>query len=700
MDKKEKKVKVKKVKKEKKEKKPKKQKGQVHEVDRKKVKRGLRFKLMLTFVLLIGIPVCIQGLFSYQASRKVLSDNLSELAVQFTRTSSDLIQNYLVGYEESIAQFSDNQSVQIQNIFPQARAQTENAFDAYLKSHKDVMYIYVGTKDTKFLIRPEADLPDGFDPTGRPWYLDAIESGGVIWTEPYQDASSGDLIISTAHVVKNGDSGNVVGVVALDLKLSDLADKLNSVKIGETGSLIVVSEGGTILVHENRDLIGKKIDDEEIGLTDLSNALAADDEETIKYDYNGDNYVTSFTTSPLGWKIVSSLKSSEINSDASSVLVSIIGFGLVALVAAIVISFFFAKTITDNINKLMSGMEQVEKGDLTTTFEIKTHDEIGVLAHYFEETLGVIGAMMRNIQTVVVDVTDSAQNLAASSEEASATSDEIARTVEEIARGASDQAKDTEGAARVAHSLSDKLDTLNSNTDMMITSAKEVMEANEVGVSAIDGLRAKSDEADVANQKIAEVIKELNEKNQHISSILESISAIAVQTNLLALNASIEAARAGEHGRGFAVVAEEIRKLAEESSNSAEQIKEIITNIQSDSEKTVERMDEVSLISKEQATAVQHVDESFVTISNAINSITDKIDLISTSVSELNHDKEDLVQVVSNISAVSEETAASAEEVSASTDQQSTTVDEVARAAERLNEISLTLDAQIRKFKV
>jgi len=688
--------KVKKVKKEKVDKKGKKQKKYHDMMSQKKVKRGIRFKLMLIFILLIGVPLIVQGIFSYTATVNVLESNLSEMSVQFSSTASDLIQNYLVGYEESVMQFADNKSVQTQHIFPNALLSTMDAFDAYLNSHKDVMYVYVGSKNKKMFMRPDEELPDDYDPTIRPWYLDAVAADDIIWTEPYEDASSGALIISAAKPVYNGK--NLAGVIALDLRLSDLAVKLGDVQIGESGYLIVLSNENKVLVHENPELIGKELSELKIG--ELEKSLKTNDADSVEYTFEGKKYVSSYVTSPLGWKIISTLPKSEINSDSMGVLKILIILAIVVMGIALAISALFANSLTVNIKKLLTGIAKVEQGDLTTRFGIKSHDEIGLLSHYFEETLDIMGGMMKGIQSVVVEVTESAQNLAATSEEASATADEIARTVEDIARGASDQARDTEGGAKVAHSLSEKFEVLNENTTMMIASAESVMTANTEGIDAVEGLRTKSEQSNEANSKIADVIGELNEKTQHIGTILDSISAIAVQTNLLALNASIEAARAGEHGRGFAVVAEEIRKLAEQSSESAEQIKEIITNIQSDSEKTVESMEDVKTISEEQAEAVIHVNDSFKTISKAIEDIAGKIDQISGSVTELNLDKDSLVEVIGNISAVSEETAAASEEVSASTDQQSYAVDEVAKAAERLNEISLNLEQEAKRFKV
>ena len=181
---------------------------------------------------------------------------------------------------------------------------------------------------------------------------------------------------------------------------------------------------------------------------------------------------------------------------------------------------------------------------------------------------------------------------------------------------------------------------------------------------------------------------------------MDSISAISVQTNLLALNASIEAARAGEHGRGFAVVAEEIRKLAEQSTVAADEVKRIVSNIQQDGSESVKSMSMLKNISEKQNEAVKKVIYAFETIKKAYEMISSNIGHIGDAVSGVNEDKERIVSSIENISAVSEETAAASEEVTSSMDQQSYAVEEVAKAAQHLNQISIRLGEEISKFRI
>ena len=200
--------------------------------------------------------------------------------------------------------------------------------------------------------------------------------------------------------------------------------------------------------------------------------------------------------------------------------------------------------------------------------------------------------------------------------------------------------------------------------------------------------------------KCSRLVKQLNEKTTSIGAILDSISAISEQTNLLALNAAIEAARAGEAGRGFAVVAEEIRKLAEQTSKSTDQIGGIISDITEESNQTVNIMKDVKVANLEQSEAIGGVNNSFEDISTATKTITTKIQEINGSIDAMTEDSNEIVSVIANISAVSQQTAASSEEVTASMEQTASTLTEIEKTSEHLISLAHELNKEIDQFKV
>ena len=216
----------------------------------------------------------------------------------------------------------------------------------------------------------------------------------------------------------------------------------------------------------------------------------------------------------------------------------------------------------------------------------------------------------------------------------------------------------------------------------------------------VSELRKKTEQNNRSTDQIGSEIVELDADIARVGDILAAIDSIAEQTNLLALNASIEAARAGEAGKGFAVVAEEIRKLAEESKSSSNDIKDIILAVQGKSSETVKAMEEVKEINAEQNESVDKVGHSFDTISALIEDISIKLEEMGRSIEDMNRDKEAVVSAMENISSVSQETAAASEEVTASVEQQSLANDEVSRAADSLNGLSEKLIEEVNIFKI
>ncbi len=178
----------------------------------------------------------------------------------------------------------------------------------------------------------------------------------------------------------------------------------------------------------------------------------------------------------------------------------------------------------------------------------------------------------------------------------------------------------------------------------------------------------------------------------------DMIKNIAKQTNLLALNASIEASRAGESGRGFAVVAEEIRKLAEQSNNFADEISHIIVELTNNTGASVKVFDEVEKIMESQTVSVENTVEKFNGIREAIEKIKVIIEELNSSGNNMTIKKEEMIETIENLSAISEENAAATEEASASIEMQTNSITEIASASESLAKLASDLQLEINKF--
>lgn len=662
-----------------------------------KVKRSIRTTLMIGFIGVLIVTQLSVGLTTYSKSKSIMEVMKRESTQQTTLQVGIDIEEFLALHEfeiNALARHSNFKSI----TDPIAREKALEQLEDVVLSDDQVLYVYMGTETKDMLMKPDDDLGSDYDPTTRDWYVQAKASEDLIWTEPYFDETVNQMVVTVAKGIKN-DSGQFMGVLAADITLETLNEQIGQLKIGEHGYPIILDKGLNVMTHKDPEKIGKALDSQAL-IEAINEGKTEITYENVENGITETKYAVISTIASTGWKTVSTSYMNEIKDELSALIAITLGSIGVAIVLAIVIIMLLTKPLIKNIRKLVEAMQIARTGDLATVIEVNSKDEMGLLSHFYNATIRDLGQLVKSIQGVSGELAMAAQSLAATSQEVSASADEVAKTVEDIAKGAQDQAEDAEHGARLGRDLSDKFVGLNHNTEDMLESANELKVSNNSGVESIEFLKEKNQETKVANAHIERDISDLSDKTQSIGGILDSISAISVQTNLLALNASIEAARAGEAGRGFAVVADEIRKLAEQSARSAEQVRDIVDNIKVDSQRTVNSMTELKDISEGQNTAVQEVFRAFESISLSYEKIANQIDHMSHAVSKLNADKEKIVSGIENIAAVSEETAAASEEVTATMAQQVFAVEEVANAAQHLNEISAKLNQEISKFKV
>lgn len=379
---------------------------------------------------------------------------------------------------------------------------------------------------------------------------------------------------------------------------------------------------------------------------------------------------------------------------------------ILVLILAGIMSFITGNYI---VNPMITLTKKLNKyGDLDFIHEEsaelnklnKRTDEIGSMAIALAKMEDSIVGFIKKTVSAAEQVAAASQELTATSDQAAAASEEVVRAIDEIANGAGNQAKDTEIAAQNIENLGELLDKDAQHINELNKATDKIDDQKEEGFIILKELVNNTERTNNATQNIYDITLNNNKNAENIENASLMIENIAEQTNLLALNASIEAARAGEAGKSFAVVADEVRKLAEESARFTSDIKSIINDLKSKSQLAVKTMDEVKIIVDEQAKSVKETEAKFKGIANASDQVKEISKILNNSSQLMKIDKEAIINLVQNLSAISEENAAGTEEASASMTEQSETIKDIAASGGSLSLISEELMVLIGEFTV
>lgn len=659
-------------------------------------KLKIRTKLIVSFSFIIIAAMLFSSLIFYFSSYNMILNDFKSSTFTTVMQQNIMIDEVLNSYNEAIQMVAANKTFAEYAVDPTLESKLLEAFGNYKDAHKNIQSAYLGTPDGKMILYPVQALPEGYDPRIRPWYTEAVKNQDqIIWTEPYVDATKGNMIISGAKTI-NID-GKFIGVYAIDIDLTKLSETIRSTVIGTEGHMVLMDKNGKVVLHKDTEQLGKDLSAEAW----VKTILSEDSKDILPYKYESkSNYLSFVTNKSTGWKIYGTIKASEIIDRTIEVRNLILVVAAVSILLVIAMSFLISTSISKPIQVIMNAMKKAESGDFTNQVKVKSKDEVGLLAQSYNSMIEKLIPLIKKINSISGSVNESAEQLAATSEHTSQSTKEVSETVHEIAKGASEQAGDAERGAELITGLSGRIEQVVriSNDMKEATHTAEVL--NTDGLSTIKQLRAKTNENTEIASNVGEKIFSLNNKSEKIGRIIETITAISGQTNLLALNAAIEAARAGEAGKGFAVVADEVRKLAEQSANASKEIQALIIDIQSEAQNAANAMDSVIQSVADQDKAVDGTEAVFNKIAASINNIVQQTTTIDKALLEMNQYKDDAVQAIENISAVSEETAAASEQVSAATQEMAEGVLSVTNSAKELNKAARELKDAIQIFKI
>lgn len=519
------------------------------------------------------------------------------------------------------------------------------------------------------------------------------------------------LMIVAAPVYKDEQ---IIGVIYGTRSATELSKISKDITYGKTGYGYIMNREGTTVGHSDENLVLTQYNvleaaKEDSGLEDLSNLvnykMLQNSLGSGEYQFNGKHRLVGFSEiSDSPWILVIGVEEVEVMEEVSKIRYIIIGLILFSLLIGTIITYFVSKSIAKPIEDVSNEIEIFSNLDFSSNQMIidlahKRKDEIGVMSKSLElMRANIIQFVSKTLQTSEM-VASASEELMSTSQQAATTSEEISKTIEEIAQGATEQAENTEKTAINLENLGKILEHQNTLLTQMSEEVKKIDVEKENGHRIISELVEKTTESNKSSESIYSIINQNNESTEKIEVASSMISSIADQTNLLALNAAIEAARAGEAGRGFAVVADEIRKLAEQSNRFTVEIGQVIGELRDRSKSAVSKMVEVKKIIENQTESVEKTEQIFWRIADAIDSTNSIVKALNTTSLDMISNKNQIIHLISNLSAISQENAAGTQQASSSMEEQSATVIEISNTGESLAVSATELTEMIMKFK-
>lgn len=554
----------------------------------------------------------------------------------------------------------------------------------------------------KIMLEPTTDLEV------QEWYHILKTNKIETIMDPYKEQLHGKEILMTSLIVPMIYDGEFAGIVLVDVSLDTLTGLVRDIKPFETGYAALIANNGTYVGHQDREEVG----------TDIGNSgEKVEAKKAIKegkiYDmiiqseYLNKEVYRIFVPINIGktktpWSFSISVPMEKILEHANEIRNYSGIIGIVSIITIFIVLIWITNGITKPIYHAILMLKDIAEGqgDLTKRLKVHTNDEVGELANWFN-------VFIEKIQDLVSKVKKNAYTLAEASHQIAVVMEESNKGIEDIARSVNDVSNNFQNNASVVEETTASIEELASSTEVISGeaekvsgSSKQILGATNKGAKNIKEVVEVIHKVQMATDDVYKTIKELKDSSDQIGEIVSLITGISEQTNLLALNAAIEAARAGEHGKGFAVVAEEVRKLAEESKESATKIQVLIHEIQTKSENAdlaIKDGQQFVHISVEKA---EETNQQFENILSAIEQITQKIEIMSDSSRQQSAISSDMTKAMDEISNTTQDNAGEVQQINAVIEEQVSAFEEITASIDELDNMAKVLKEYTDAFKV
>lgn len=703
-----------------------------------KKKTSLSAKLIAAFMAAILGSVLICALLTHSKVESVLNSNMRLTSEQTLNSAMTSLQTYEKTISIPVDLLTRKDSIK------QLLLEPEN-YDKYIDNVNDELVAackvvngsvraYYALNDGRTItgwVQYEADgsktamnTVENKDLSGKEWYTACqgrkakVNSIFSYITAPYVDEETGEQIITVCQEVKYKDV--VQGVVAMDIDASALADYVENIRLLNTGFVMLVDEQGNIVVDSESNTFADgtvadleffaplteeldKLEEQKAQLEENEDPAADDIVLQASYTMRAegrDCAITAMTDRITGWRLLGCISDQENQKNLININIGTLMAGVIGLIFGCVIAVLTALSFNREIKKLQNATHRVAGGDFSEKIKVTRSDEFGVLETNFNGMMDDVSGLIHAVEDKSNHILEVAGGISEVAGNTKTTIEQVTQAIDSVAQGAVKQAESTQEANTEVEHLKNSLDETKEYVSGMNGMTEKANEVSTEGIESVKDLIEKSGKTAEKSKVSLEVMNEMVESIDKIFYISDTIADITSQTNLLSLNASIEAARAGEMGKGFAVVADEIRKLADESKESTDEIKKIITEITEKSKLVESTMQENEVLQTEQQEAINRTEEIFGEIMKQIEMLGSGMERINALNDTMSANKDLVVDKMGTIASVSEQSAAATEEVNASTEQVNVTMEEISEHTETLQAIAKDLMETINRFKL
>ncbi|GAA0742974.1 methyl-accepting chemotaxis protein [Clostridium oceanicum] len=700
----------------------------------KKLNSSIRYKIMLAITICCLLTSFLIGSISILKSKSVIQKEAEARLTDISQNKSNNINELLLNTEntaknvESLLVSGFNIDKAISS--PKYMKSYYNSVDPFIKNiakrenktlgiclifnpqiTKNLYQVcYEGTSKNRDFKKLNKFKIDDFKETNEymSWYYNPSKSKKAIWSDPHEDAKEKNnslkkdmRIAYTKPIYKNN---KLIAVLAIDLYFNDYVKMINNVKVYNNGYAFLLNKNFEFLVYKNSKSKDNLKNFKDSKLKSITKDMVKNKTGIGYYTLNGNKNILGYSRLSNGNIMVVTAKTSDIFKSLTKLQIFIITFVIFLIILFSIIAWFIGKKLSDPITLTTKLIKKT--GDLDLSYDknfdilLKYKDECGIISKEVFNLRNILSEIIKVLKNNSEETSKYSTVLSSSTNEISKSSQQISTTVIELAKGAQEQACSAEKSVDKLEHFSKELDTIIKSIKVIQDYSTTTNNINNNSINSFNELLQRIKLNDTLGQKTSKSVDVLSEKSKTIVGIIDTIHSIAKQTNLLALNAAIEAQRAGEAGKGFSVVAEEIRKLSNETTDSTKKIENIIYEIQNEVNTTKYNMDQVINASNKASEAMEISKEDFKKINSVILKSLDKINNLANNVTSINKDKNEILNSIHEISAVSEESAACTEEISSSIDEQSMNSQEISKTANNLEDLVNKLKEIIMKFNI